>query len=75
LPIHDPSSENPCWVYFRNLGIELDARREVIAASENDCGANSIGNASEAEHVRILVGSVLGDMESGSILVGRAVDD
>ena len=53
----------------------MDARREVIAASENDCGANSIGNASEAEHVRILVGSVLGDMESGSILVGRAVDD
>ena len=31
--------------------------------------------ASDAEHVRILVGSVLGDMESGSILVERAVDD
>ena len=38
-------------------------------------GANSICKASEAEHVRILVGSVLGDMESDSILVGRAVDD
>ena len=75
MPIHDPSSENPCWVYFRNLGIELDARREVIAASENDCGANSIGNASEAEHVRILVGSVLGGMVTDLILIGRTMDD
>ena len=30
--IQDPSSENPCWVYFGELGVELDARREVIAA-------------------------------------------
>ena len=30
--IHDPSYENPRWVDFGELGIELDSLRELIAA-------------------------------------------
>ena len=47
----------------------------IYRCNKKDFGANSICKASEVQHVRILVGSVLGDMESDSILVGRAVDD
>ena len=30
--IQDPSSENPCWADFGELGIELDSLPELIAA-------------------------------------------
>ena len=38
-------------------------------------GAHSICKASDAEHVQILVGSVLAGMVFDLILVGRAMDD
>ena len=73
--IHDPYSENHCWVDFGDLGIELDSLREFIAAIEQDFGANSICKASDAERVKILVGSVLDGMVSDLILIGRTMDD
>ena len=30
--VQDPSSENPCWADFGELGVELDSLREFIAA-------------------------------------------
>ena len=73
--VHDRSSENQCWVDFSDLGIELDSLREFIAAIEKDFGANSICKASDAERVKILVGTVLGGMVSDLILIGRTMDD
>ena len=59
---------------FSDLGIELDSLREFIAAIEKDFGASSICKASDAERVKILVGSVLGGMVSDLILIGRTMD-
>ena len=73
--IQDPSSENPCWADFGELGIELDSLPELIAARQIDFGANSISKTSYAERVKTYVGSVLGDMGSDLILVGRGMDD
>ena len=73
--IHDPSSENHCSVDFGELGIELDSLRESIAARKKDFGTNSILKASDAERVRIIVGSILGGMEFDLILVGRTLAD
>ena len=72
--IHDPSSENRCWVDLGELGIELDSLRKFIVAISKDLEANSICKASGAERVRILVGSILGGMEFDLILIGRAMD-
>ena len=60
---------------FSDIGIELDSLREFIAATEKDLGANSICKRSDAERVKILVGSVLGGMVSDLILIGRTMDD
>ena len=60
---------------FGELGIELDSLRESIAASKKYFGANSILKASDAERVRIIVGSILGGMEFDLILVGRTLAD
>ena len=70
----DPSSENQCWVDSGELGFEFDSLRELIAAIYKDFGANSIFEASVAERVRILVGSILGGMESELVLAGKAKD-
>ena len=61
-------------MYFGELGIELDALREFIAAVHKDFGTKSIRKASDAEFVKILVGSALGGMEFVPILVGRGID-
>ena len=60
---------------FGELGIELDSLRESIAARKKDFGTNSILKASDAERVRIIVGSILGGMEFDLILVGRTLAD
>ena len=60
---------------FGELGIELDSLRESIAARKKDFGTNSILKASDAERVRIIVGSILGGMEFDLILVGRTSAD
>ena len=60
---------------FGKLGIELDSLRESIAARKKDFGTNSILKASDAERVRIIVGSILGGMEFDLILVGRTLAD
>ena len=60
---------------FGELGIELDSLRESIAARKKDFGTNSILKASDAERVRIIVGSRLGGMEFDLILVGRTLVD
>ena len=62
-------------MYFGELGIELDALREFIAAVHKDFGTKSIRKASDVERVKILVGSVLDGMVFDLILVGRAMDD
>ena len=62
-------------VDFGELGIELDSLRESIAARKKDFGTNSILKASDAERVRIIVGSILGGMEFDLILVGRTLAD
>ena len=62
-------------VDFGELGIELDSLRESIAARKKDFGTNSILKASDAERVRIIVGSILGGMEFDLILVGRTSAD
>ena len=62
-------------MYFGELGIELDALREFIAAVHKDFGTKSIRKASDVERVKILVGSVLAGMVVDLILVGRAMDD
>ena len=62
-------------MYFGELGIELDALREFIAAVHKDFGTKSIRKASDVERVKILVGSVLAGMVFDLILVGRAMDD
>ena len=59
---------------FGELGIELASLREFIAARQKDFGAHSIFKGSDSERVKILVGSVLGGMESDSVLVGMAID-
>ena len=56
-------SLGPNWIRFGNLSLQY----------KKDFGASSICKASDAEHVRILVGSVLGGMEFDLILVGRAI--
>ena len=58
-------SLGPNWARFGNLSLQY----------KKDFGANSICKASDAERVKIFFGSVLGDMESDLILVGRAMDD
>ena len=73
--IQDPSSENPCWVDFGELGIELDSLRELIPARRIDFEASPICRASDAECVKILVGSVFGGMEIDLVLVGMAIHD
>ena len=67
--IYDRSSENHCWVDFGELGIELDSLRGFIAAIQKDFGTKSIRKASDAERVKILVGSILGCVESDLILI------
>ena len=62
-------------MYFGELGIELDALREFIAAVHKDFGTKSIRKASDVERVKILVGSVLAGMVFDLILVGKAMDD
>ena len=62
-------------MYFGELGIELDALQEFIAAVHKDFGTKSIRKASDVERVKILVGSVLAGMVFDLILVGRAMDD
>ena len=62
-------------VDFGERGIELDSLRESIAARKKDFGTNSILKASDAERVRIIVGSIFGGMEFDLILVGRTLAD
>ena len=62
-------------MYFGELGIELGSLREFVAAVHKDFGTKSIRKASDAERVKILVGSVLAGMVFDLILVGRAMDD
>ena len=52
------------WIRFGNLSLQY---KKIL-------GAHSICKASDAEHVRSLVGSIFGIMELDLILVGRAVD-
>ena len=52
----------------------MDWLREFIAALYKCFRANSICKASDAEHAKILVDSVLGDMESDLILIQRAME-
>ena len=52
------------WIRFGNLSLQY----------KKDFGASSICKASDAERVKILVGSVLGGMESELILVEKAKD-
>ena len=52
------------WIRFGNLSLQY---KRVL-------GAHSICKASDDEHVKILVGSILGGMEFDVILIGRAMD-
>ena len=58
-------SLGPNWTRFGNLSLQY----------KKDFGANSICKASDAERVKILVGTVLGGMVSDLILIGRTMDD
>ena len=53
------------WIRFGDLSLQY----------KKDFGASSICKASDAERVKILVGSVLAGMVVDLILVGRAMDD
>ena len=44
---------------FGELGIVMDSLRELIAAIHKDFGTKSICKASDAERVKIIVGSLL----------------
>ena len=58
-------SLGPNWIRFGNLSLQY----------KKDFGASSICKASDAERVKILVGTVLGGMVSDLILIGRTMDD
>ena len=47
----------------------------IYRCKKKDFGTNSILKASDAERVRIIVGSILGGMEFDLILVGRTLAD
>ena len=58
-------SLGPNWIRFGNLSLQY----------KKDFGTNPILKASDAERVRIIVGSILGGMEFDLILVGRTSAD
>ena len=59
------------WRAWDRLGLAPGVYRSNL----KDFGANSICKASDAERVKILVGSVLGGMGFDLILIGREMDD
>ena len=68
-----PLKINVGWI-LASLGSNWIRFGNNIPAEQKDFGAYSICKASDAEFVKILVGSALGGMEFVPILVGRGID-
>ena len=68
-----PLKINVGWI-LASLGSNWIRFGNNIPAEQKDFGAYSICKASDAEHVKILVGSIFGGMEIDLILIGRAMD-